>query len=51
MQKENQFQAKKAAAMRNLFCILMAALLLPVLSLAEADHTPYEIPVTDVGPV
>ncbi len=51
MQKENQFQAKKAVTMRNFFCILMAALLLPVLSLAEADHTPYEIPVTDVGPV
>ena len=37
--------------MRKLTCILLAALLLPVISLAEEDLIMREIPVTDVCPV
>ena len=35
--------------MRKLSCILLAALLLPVISLAEEDHHMREISITDVG--
>ena len=37
--------------MRKFICILLAALSLPVISLAEEDHNMREISVTDVAPV
>ena len=44
-------KAKKKGTMRRLICILSAALLLPIISLAEEEYSMREIPVTEVGPV
>ncbi len=37
--------------MKKLLAFFLAALLLPVLSAAEADHAMHEIPITEVGPL
>ena len=37
--------------MIKLFCVLLAALMLPISSIAEGGHTMREIPVTEVGPI
>ncbi len=44
-------KGKEKETVRKLICILLAALLLPVISLAEEDHNMREISVADVGPV
>ena len=50
MRKSNQLQPKKTIV-RSLICICLAALLLPVISLAEDGHNTREIAVIDIGPV
>ena len=51
MSKTRRLLSRKKAAAGYVVCVLLAALLLPVISLAEEDHTVREIPVTDIGPV
>lgn len=37
--------------MKKIICVLLAAFLLPIMTIAEGDNIMHEIPVTEVGPI